>query len=281
MRFSLIFGAVHFLRLFAIVVALAASSHAFARGPEPVGSNRPSLVAPEAAVNRAAEPVSERIVPSAADEIERLRLSLLRTAERLGELSYVPYVWGGNSIGNEQQCQECRACREETSHLPSSRSASICSVCEQCGMDCSHFVHRIFSDAGLEYPYMATEKLRHMSRTSLRSLNLVDIGRDLRKALPGDLLLQPSHVVMLLAKTGAARGDVIHVNRSFKHGEVGGIEILRDTELNRLSARVVRILRHAALVRPDTEKSIKINATKAPRLVAKSASASVSRMRGR
>ncbi|MEN9834765.1 MAG: hypothetical protein RL011_958 [Pseudomonadota bacterium] len=279
LRFSLILGKIQIARILVLAAVLVAGcQRAYSAESAPISAKRDLSLVLAAAVDRAQELEASRIVPTPTDEVERLRLTLLRTAERMGELSYVPYVWGGSAIGNRQQCEECRACREQTSHLPSARSAAACEACEQCGIDCSHFVHRLMSDAGLSYPYMATEKLRHMTQRALRSLNLVDIGRDLRKALPGDLLLQNSHVVLLLAKTGAGRGDVIHVNRSFKHGEVGGIEVLRDTELSRVSGRVVRILRHTALVPPATKASPA--PVKPARLVARSGTPG-SRVRGR
>jgi len=272
-----------------VVTAMFAAGCPQAYGAEPgavvtSSSKREPLPNLASVVDRAAEVQSPAVVPNANDKIESLRLGLLRAAERMGELTYVPYVWGGDTIGARQQCEQCRACREETSHLPSARSAAVCTACEQCGMDCSHFVHRIMNDAGLRYPYMATEKLRHMPRQALRALNLVDIGRDLHKALPGDLLLQHSHVVLLLARTGPARGDVIHVNRSFKHGEVGGVEVLRDADLSRVSGKVVRILRHIALVPPPRPvvrpKANPAVSAKPARLVARSGTLG-GRVRGR
>jgi hypothetical protein len=186
-------------------------------------------------------------------EAEHLRSSLLDIAQSYGERTYVPYVWGGNAIGDQADCESCRACIESKKHLPVKKRRSACQVCKRCGVDCSHFVHRLMNEAGLDYPYLATQRLKGMSAAHLRDYNLVDIGRDLRRARPGDLLLQDHHIVMLLAMNDLDEGDLIHVSRSIKHGRVGGIEILRRMNIAHLRGKVVRILRHVALDSGSTD----------------------------
>ena len=195
------------------------------------------------------ESVLERRNPShqSAAAAEHLRRSLVDIARSYGERTYVPYVWGGNAIGDQADCESCRACVDSNMHLPVKKRRSTCQVCKRCGVDCSHFVHRLLNEAGLDYPYLATQRLKGMSADHLRDFNLVDIGRDLHRARPGDLLLQDHHIVMLLALDGPNQGDLIHVSRSVKHGRIGGIEILRRMNIAHLRGKVVRILRHVAL----------------------------------
>ena len=138
------------------------------------------------------ESVLERRNPShqSAAAAEHLRRSLVDIARSYGERTYVPYVWGGNAIGDQADCESCRACVDSNMHLPVKKRRSTCQVCKRCGVDCSHFVHRLLNEAGLDYPYLATQRLKGMSADHLRDFNLVAIGRDLHRARPGDLLLQ-------------------------------------------------------------------------------------------
>ena len=180
---------------------------------------------------------------------EILRQRLLDVAHRYATMTDVPYVWGGNAIGDGEACQECRACLASKRRLaPGKSRAAVCPACRDCGVDCSHLVNRIYADAGLDLPYLPTARLRYLSRSALKEHGLIDVGKDLSRAKPGDLLLQARHVVMLLTVTGPTRGDFIHVGRSVRHGRIGGIEVVRDGNLQRLAGgRLVRILRHTLL----------------------------------
>jgi cell wall-associated NlpC family hydrolase len=193
---------------------------------------------------------------------EEVRQTLLKVAEEFGEeAQYVPYVWGGNQIGDTKACQACRSCIAKKSRLKVEKRKSVCKPCQQCGIDCSHFVHRVFQDAGLEFPYTNTASLQRMSpMTLLEDLRLVDIGRDLRQVRPGDLLLKKKHIVVLLRTGEQGRGDVIHVSRSTrKMGPGGGIEIARDVDLTHFAGKLVKILRHKDTMLPDSSNSTSPN----------------------
>ena len=178
-----------------------------------------------------------------------LRDTLLSVMERYRSMSYVPYIWGGNKIGDQSSCQACRACVAGKPRLKVERRLSACPACRACGVDCSHFANRVLRDAGLDYPYLATREMSRSSALDLRKkFNLVDMGHDPRQALPGDLLLYPKHVVLLLETRGDGRiGDILQVSRAVKRKGMGGIEVVRDQDLTRFRGKLLRILRHGIL----------------------------------
>jgi cell wall-associated NlpC family hydrolase len=195
---------------------------------------------------------SERPRP-APNKSEEVREALLRAAEKYGAKTYVPYVWGGNAIGSESTCNACRACIGSKRHLRVQRRQAACSACRQCGVDCSHFVHRLYEEVGLPLPYLATSKLKHLKGAALRADNLVDVGHDLAQARPGDLVVTARHVVLLLALHDHGFADFIHVSRRVDGGRgggkarIGGIELARDRDLLHYRGKIVRILRHVML----------------------------------
>ena len=185
---------------------------------------------------------------------EEVRQTLLKVAEEFGEeAQYVPYVWGGNQIGNTKACQACRSCIAKKSRLKVEKRKAVCKPCRQCGIDCSHFVHRVFQDAGLDFPYVNTSRLQRMSSLALlEELGLVDLGKNLDHVMPGDLLLKKKHIVVLLRAGEDGRGDVLHVSRSTqKMGPGGGIEIARDVNLVDFAGKLVKILRHRDTMMPE------------------------------
>lgn len=176
--------------------------------------------------------------------------SLARVLDRYGALTYVPYVWGGSALGNPSECQACRECiTKKGRSVRVERRLKACAACKKCGMDCSHFVNRVYKDAGLGYPYASTRELARTSKAKLRErFGLIDVGRDLARAQPGDLLLHPKHIVILLRVRGQRTGDILHVSRSIEtSGRIGGVEVLRNVDLLRFRGRLLKILRHERL----------------------------------
>jgi hypothetical protein len=80
-----------------------------------------------------------------------------------------------------------------------------------------------------------------------RKFNLVDMGSDARKALPGDLLLFRHHVVMVVDSDGKGNGDILHVSRAIKRKGMGGIEVVRGQALGKFRGKLIKILRHGVL----------------------------------
>jgi len=234
------------LALTALPVGAASAPGIAAALPHALSSVKPATTLPVALA-----PDDDEAVSPAAGHAQELRDTLLRTAERYSRMSYIPYVWGGHEVGAKSVCMACRACIGTKHGSPSGPRASSCQACQQCGLDCSHFVHRVFTDAGLSLAYLPTRVLVRSSRAQLRRrYGLIDIGRDLRRARPGDLLLQAHHVLLLLRLGRHGRGDIVHMSSSRRRGRAGGIKIVRDVDLRHFHGRLVKILRHVALATP-------------------------------
>lgn len=184
------------------------------------------------------------------------RAMLLTVADEFARTTYIPYVWGGNKIGSELQCQSCRACLVKQQKRSVQRRHRGCSACQQCGMDCSHFVNRIYRDAGMDFPYASTKVLKRSSpETIRRKYGLVYVGKDLRAARPGDLILKDKHIVMLLQMRDGRHGDILHVSRSVSRRGVGGVELVTGVDVQTFSGRLVRIFRHEAIVEEEMKKA--------------------------
>lgn len=170
---------------------------------------------------------------------------LLSLAEDFTKKSYVPYIWGGGTIGEEKHCYACRACVKQ--RKPSLKNRlNECEPCRYCGIDCSHFVYRLFKDAGLEYGYATSRELStQTTRGLLMHYNLVDIGRDLTVAQPGDLLVYPRHISMLTKVLSESHGDMVHASR-FRGDNLhlGGVRWDRNINIVKYRGNLIRILRH-------------------------------------
>jgi hypothetical protein len=171
---------------------------------------------------------------------------LIALAKYYAGLVHVPYIWGGGRIGSVTQCEDCRLCVQKNS-IPLTDRLDRCTACRQCGMDCSHFVYKMYQDAGLDYNYASSRELSRQTPSGLlKHYNMVDIGNDLTLAQPGDLLVYKKHIMMLLRVISPRRGDFIHVTR-FGRGDshkLGGIRFEKDRDLERFRGSLVRILRH-------------------------------------
>jgi hypothetical protein len=224
------------------ILALAPTEHLTHRHGDSAGPVLPAALLP-------GETGRDRTGPAPRSEMSEESAALMSVARSYRGKTYIPYVWGGDHVGDQATCQACRACVEGKGRLKVERRARACTACRQCGVDCSHFVNRLYKEAGLPYPYLSTSKLKRLSASTLhKRYGLVDLGRDLSRAQPGDLLVSPRHVVMLLRMRDGTTGDFIHVSRSIKHGRMGGVEVVENQDLFRFRGRLVRILRHQALL---------------------------------
>ena len=180
---------------------------------------------------------------------------LMLAVEQMQSKSFVPYVYGGQRVGEPKACLACAAC-VKAKHLPANSTdgrLSQCSACRRCGVDCSNFVNQIYERAGVNYPFADTSALRRASDEHLTlKYGFLDMGRDLHDARPGDLILQKDHVVLLLSVNEYLGSvDYIHASRGSKLTPAGGIELRRGFDYFRFQRQVVRILRHRDLVAPD------------------------------
>lgn len=169
--------------------------------------------------------------------------------------SYVPYVFGGNTIGSAKTCRACSECIK-THRLPANSTLARldqCPACRSCGVDCSNFVNLVFDEADMGYQFADTRTLRGVKDISLESqFGFVNVGSDLSVARPGDVLLQSNHVMLLLAvDTVNHTIDYIHSSRGSRRTPVGGIERVRSADMFKIGRHVEKILRHRELIQPE------------------------------
>jgi hypothetical protein len=181
---------------------------------------------------------------------------LMEAAERLAKETSVPYVYGGNRIGNAKQCQACSDCarrRQRPADATLSRY-NKCAACRRCGIDCSNFVNALFAEAGLKFRFADTRTLNSTGHDFLREqFGFINIGNNLDEARTGDLIVEKGHVMMVISVDAKSRTiDYIHSSRGSRGRKpIGGIELRRGKPLDEVQKRTLRILRHRELVLPD------------------------------
>jgi hypothetical protein len=162
--------------------------------------------------------------------------------------SFVPYIWGGSSIGDKSACDACKRCVVEIKPKLENRRTK-CAPCSLCGIDCSHFVHQLFRSVGLPSLYATSRELLSQTKQVLRRKYFYqDLEKDLSLAMVGDILVFPKHVVVLTEINGD-RVSFIHATR-FKPGDVqnlGGIRLSKDIDVVKYRGGLRRILRHVDL----------------------------------
>ncbi len=185
------------------------------------------------------------------DSLNSKQKKLLQVADELLEEAKISYVYGGHKVGEEGDCKSCNQCLSERKPAKKSRFAS-CPDCVKCSLDCSHFVQLIFRVSGMSFPYLQTRKMLDLPAGVLKSrYQLVDIGRNIGRAIPGDLLVYKGHVVVLeriLSRENEGKGDIVHATggRDIKNpGE--GIQRERFVRLDGFRGPLLRILRHISM----------------------------------
>ncbi len=176
------------------------------------------------------------------------RQEVLQQAQYFLENWNLSYVYGGGKLGDPSQCERCNACLQEKQPDKSER-LSQCPSCRECSLDCSHFTFEVFRKAGFPSRYLTTANMRELSRSDLQRNHFTDVGDRVQRALPGDLLVYPTHVVLLERRLPQGRGDVIHVT-SGKDLKGPGLGLQRERHVPLASFRgpLQRILRHNELV---------------------------------
>lgn len=180
---------------------------------------------------------------------------LLAVVNYLQTKSYVPYVYGGKSIGPANICRACSECIM-AKRLPANSSparSAHCGACRSCGIDCSNFVNRVFDEADMGYRFADTKTLLGVPDASIEnSLGFVNVGNRLEDAKPGDVLLQSNHVMLLLAIDPVNHTfDYIHASRGSRRTPVGGIERVRSADMFKIGRHLEKILRHRELIETE------------------------------
>ena len=178
-------------------------------------------------------------------------IKISEAADRIFAKRTVTYVWGGTTLGTQAQCDACTQCLE-ASGVPAGQEVEACTVCRSCGLDCSHFTYLAYRSAGLPARYLTTKDMLRLSRQRLASHYwLRDMGRDLSRALPGDLLVYTGHVVILQRKLPSGRGNVIHVTRGKEvRGPGQGLQKATHVSLVNFRGPLRKILRHLPSGKP-------------------------------
>lgn len=182
---------------------------------------------------------------------------LLEIAEKYSKLAYVPYIWGGGRVGTRSKCLECRKCVRKNKVSLKNRWNS-CNACRSCGIDCSHFVNKVYRESGLKYSYASTWELsRQTHKGLLKHYDFIDIGDDVNQAMPGDLLVYKKHITMLTKLTGNGKADFIHVTRFRWRDQfnLGGLRWDRNRDVTSFRGKLVRILRHRVFFEDLTDLS--------------------------
>lgn len=196
--------------------------------------------------------------------------AVIYAAQKILESYEISYVYGGHRIGDAQDCDSCNLCLSEKMPSPKARQ-NECPICSSCSLDCSHFVNLVFNDAGMAIPYITSSEMSALSSAALKKkYHLLDLGSDVSKVRPGDLLIYRGHVVILEALTPMEivklqdsqssdksrnlyaslpiRGDVIHATGGGAIQTPGaGIQRQRFVDLRNFRGTLLRILRHESL----------------------------------
>lgn len=177
-----------------------------------------------------------------------LRTSVLREANRILSYSNVSYVYGGSKLSSHDACDNCTACLTVNTPYKDKRF-EVCPVCKSCSLDCSHFITLVFKRAGLKTSYLTTLQMRALADSELRkSYGWISLGARETRALPGDLLVYPGHVVMVEKVTRAGFGDIIHATSGKEvRGPGQGIQRQRSVNFKRYRGPLQRVLRHKEL----------------------------------
>ena len=211
-----------------------------------------------------------------ADPVAARRQTVLQVASKLLDEAQVSYVYGGHQLGDSASCEACNQCLTERRPAAAQRLKE-CAICRECSLDCSHFTSLVFGTAGLPYPYLETARMLSLSGASLQErYQLVDVGDEPRRAVPGDLLVYDGHVVLLervhpprvelgrselghgtlaanaVMQDTLTRGDVVHATGGGAIRRPGeGIQRERFVDLGHFRGPLRRVLRHVLLAAPQ------------------------------
>ena len=176
-------------------------------------------------------------------------------ASRFALLENIPYVWGGYhaKVESPGECQECRNCIT-AGKLSTREVFDSCKACRLCGIDCTHLVNQILAGAHLPVPYGSTEELLARSAFDLARLYHVDdMGTDYSASKTGDVIVFPTHAVLMLQNHNNGYATVIH-SAAYKKGTVFGGITIEDINLGKFAGGVRRILRHHVLIELNAER---------------------------
>jgi hypothetical protein len=109
----------------------------------------------------------------------------------------------------------------------------------------------VMKNAGLYMPYLDTKTMLDLPPGLLRKhYRLIDLGRQIHLAAPGDFLVYKGHVVIVESKMGSSKGDVLHATGGRDVKLPGqGVQRERFVDFENFRGPLLRILRHQDLQR--------------------------------
>lgn len=180
---------------------------------------------------------------------------VLAEADRILNLANVTYHYGGRNLGTIKECDRCTRCLELKAPSKTSR-LTTCDACRLCSLDCSNFVSLVFERAGMRAPYLTTLQMRNTDDQRLRArYRWLNLGPRSQRALRGDLLVYPGHVVIVERVQRPGYGDVVHATsgRELK-GPGLGIQRHRNIAFDTYKGRLQKVLRHVDIMRQLTSR---------------------------
>ena len=169
----------------------------------------------------------------------------------------ITYVYGGKQVKSAAACSACVRCLAAASVQQGERQTQAgtapiksCAACAQCSLDCSNFIHQVFTQVGLAMPYLTTKQMLQLSPHSLqKTWHLVTMPRQLRLIRPLDLLVYKGHVVMVEAVSSKGRGTIVHVTAGRElRGPGVALQRERQVQFAHFRGPLLRILRHRRLI---------------------------------
>lgn len=191
-------------------------------------------------------------LPALADRRDVSIRAVLTAAHDLLENSGVSYAYGGGRVGSSDECAACNQCLlgPVNSDRRGAERLRACPLCQSCSLDCSHFVHLVYSMAGKRFPFMTSIEMGTLDARSLRQrYGWQSIDGSVALAAPGDLVVYKGHVVMVERSHGGGLADIIHATSGRDlNGPGTGIQRERLVNLASFRGPALRLLRHESML---------------------------------
>ena len=161
----------------------------------------------------------------------------------------ISYAWGGSQVldgTGDGACHLCQKCLSSKAPKPK-KQLKTCPECQGCSLDCSHFIQKVFKEAGIDVPYLTTRDMVGMSNSQLGRAGYLRLRSD-SEIKPGDIVVYKGHVVLVEKTYGNGRGDVVHATSGKElRGPGQGIQRARFAPFSGFRGPVLSILRHKRL----------------------------------
>lgn len=120
---------------------------------------------------------------------------------------------------------------------------------EDDGLDCSHFVQKVYTEAGYPFPYINTALILDLTPEKLqKNYHLIRFQPENFVFHPTDLLVFHGHIAMVETVTSPGHGDIIHSTggRDIR-GPGQGVQRERLADFMTFRGPLLAVLRHESL----------------------------------